>query len=144
MKLKLGAQRDPSAFSKESNENINDSAISSSCVEGMNVESNFISASASSSKDIQSSGSDSMMIIDTDCSSISTSPNCNQPRHSEVSIIHFFSKFKDSRRTNDSSYVGESESTENGFPGSVSSASESHYRSETECTQSSPVCELSE
>ncbi|KAF7833948.1 uncharacterized protein G2W53_008807 [Senna tora] len=149
MKLKMGAQRDLSAFSKESDENINDSATSSSILEGINVESNCVAGSASSSQHIQG---DDMMIIDRDCSSLSTSPSSDQvsigtweqPRRNDVSIVHFFSKLKDSRRASNTSY-GEAVSTENSCPASISSSpSESHYRSETESIQSSPVCELLE
>ncbi|XP_054821908.1 uncharacterized protein LOC129320466 [Prosopis cineraria] len=149
MKLKLGAQRDTSAFSKESDEiMIDDSAISSSCVEGTNVVSTRISASASSSHHAPNlAGAGSMMTV-SDCSSISTSPGrdqfstgtSEQPRQSNISIIHFFSKVKDSRRIGgiDSSR-GESVSTENDRPASASSSSEHNYRSETESIQSSPV-----
>lgn len=151
MKLKLGAQRDLSAFSKKADEIIYDSALNSSYVEGINGESNCISGD-SSSLHIQSSPGDGMMIIDTDCSSVSASPSSDQvstetteqARHNNVSIIYFFPKINDSRLTSNSS-CGEPISTENGFPASVSSSSsESQYRSEAESIQSPPVCELSE
>ncbi|XP_028766146.1 uncharacterized protein LOC114724041 [Neltuma alba] len=153
MKLKLGAQRDTSAFCKEADEiMIDDSAISSS--EGTNVMSNCLSASGSSSQHTPNLAGDGSMMIDSDCSSISASPSRNQlptvtleqPRQSNISIIHFFPKLKDSRRTGGiDSPCGESVSTENDRPPSVSSScSERNYRSETESIQSSPVSELME
>lgn len=143
MKLKLGAQRDTSALSKEADEiMIDDSAISSSCIEGTNVVSNCISASASGSQNTPNSADDGSMMMDSDCSSTSSSSSrdqvsltsSEQPRHNNISIIHFFPKLKDPRRIGgiDSS-GGESISTENGRLASVSSSSsERDYRSETE------------
>ncbi|KAI9087510.1 hypothetical protein K1719_030380 [Acacia pycnantha] len=149
------SQRDTSAFSKEADEiMIDDSAISSSCVKGTNVVSNCISASASSSQHTPNSADDGSMMIDSDCSSLSSSSSrdqvslttSEQPRHNNISIIHFFSKLKDPRRIGGIDSSGnESISTENVRPASVStSSSERDYRSETESIQSSPVSELME
>ena len=152
MKLKLGAKRDINASSKEIDEIIDDSSASSSCVEEANMNPNCNPASASGSQHIiVTSPSDEITMMETDYSSISTSPsssdvsggNCEQRRHNNVSILRFF-KLKDPGNSRVSS-CGEVASTKDGSSGSVSSSSvEPHYRSETECTQSLDICEFSE
>ncbi|XP_061366532.1 uncharacterized protein LOC133309747 [Gastrolobium bilobum] len=147
MKLKLGAQRDISS-SKEMDEVINDCSISSPCAE----EANCTPAT------IISPVGDGIMMMDTDCSSTttSTSPsfgdhvsagNSEQRRssNSNVSILHFY-KFKDPGHSSvSSSSCAEPTSTKNGSSGIISSSSiESRYRSEMERVQTLRNSDLSE
>ncbi|KAI4343653.1 hypothetical protein L6164_010976 [Bauhinia variegata] len=122
MKLKLAAQGDPNVSPKEVDESTNDSTVTSSCLEVTDLE-----ASASSSEPIISPNDE--MVIDTDRSSISSSsPSSNgnqeQPRHKNVTILHFFSIFKDSKLSQSGS------------------ASVSSNYSETGSIQSSPAREF--
>ncbi|KAK7330592.1 hypothetical protein VNO77_24788 [Canavalia gladiata] len=148
MKLKLGAQRDRSAFasSMEMDEVISDCAVSSPCAVEANLKADF---TPSSSDLIVISPGEGVTMMDTDCSSLSVSDhvssgNSQQRRHSDVSLLRFF-KFMDPGHAAVSSSGEPRTSTKNGDSESVTSSSaESHCTSEVEDVQTLQDCEFSD
>ncbi|KAJ7956093.1 Up-regulator of cell proliferation like [Quillaja saponaria] len=130
MKLKLGAQRDLSLHSKEAAGTVIDSAISSSCVEGINAEANCNPASSSTSQNVGILHNE-RTLIDPDCSSLSTSPSysdCHSTgssgkhRSRHASVLHLFTKFESSKHAVNSPY-GEPMPIEDGCSATISSSS---------------------
>lgn len=148
VKLKLGSKHNLSPCSNGIWEIDAGSNSSSPQSEPMNLEVNCASAGTSSSLDsVASPPQEEVMAFDTDCSSdrSSTSSSSKQPRHTEVSVLYLFSKFK---RAHDaiSSSSGEAMTIDSAGVSPSSSGSRSinntEQQLEQECISSLPATHI--